>query len=84
MPTRGQWFIFFSLLLAPTATLAASKEIEQPDREMLRMMDFLKDLEVIKNMEMMKDIRQLEQVSEPARRGNGQAPLPAKRKEGAK
>ena len=62
MPWRGQWVFLFSLLLTPPAVSAASKEVAQPNREMLRMLDFLKDMEVIKNMEMMKDIGQLEQM----------------------
>ena len=71
MPWRGQWVFLFSLALTPPAVSAASKEVEQPDREMLRMLDFLKDMEVVKNMEMMKDIRQLEQMRDQASRDPG-------------
>jgi hypothetical protein len=48
MPWHGQWVFLFSLLLIPPAVSAASKEVAQPDREMLKMLDFLKDMEVIK------------------------------------
>ena len=83
MPTRSQWFFLFSLVLAPAAS-AASKEPEPPDREMLRMIDFLKDMELIKNLEMMKDIRQLEQVRDQAARDPGRSSLPTTKKEPAK
>ena len=79
MPSRGQWIFLFSLALTPLAVSAASKEVEPPDREMLRMLDFLKDMEVIKNMEMMKDMRQLEQMRDQASRDSGRTSTPAKK-----
>jgi hypothetical protein len=84
-PTRGQWFFIGSLVLIPTVTLAASKEPEQPDKEMLRMIDFLKDLEVIRDMEMMKDMQRLEQMRDQAARDPGQSSSPpAKKKDSTK
>ena len=79
MPWRGHWFFLFSLALTPPAVSAASKEVEPPDREMLRMLDFLKDMEVIKNMEMMKDIRQLEQMRDQVSRDPGRPSTPTKK-----
>jgi hypothetical protein len=84
MPSRGQWVFLFSLVLTPPAVSAVSKEVEQPDKEMLRMLDFLKDMEVIKNMEMMKDIRQLERMRDQASRDPGRPSTPTNKKELAK
>ena len=84
IPWGGQWVFLFSLALTPPAVLAASKEGAQPDREMLRMLDFLQDMEVIKNMEMMKDIRQLEQMRDQVSRDPGRSSTPTTKKEPAK
>jgi hypothetical protein len=82
--SRGQWVFLFSLVLTPPAVSAVSKEVEQPDKDMLRMLDFLKDMEVIKNMEMMKDIRQLERMRDQASRDPGRPSTPTTKKEPAK
>ena len=84
MPWRGQWVFLFSLLLTPPAVSAASKEVAQPNREMLRMLDFLKDMEVIKNMEMMKDIGKLEQMRDQVSRDPGRPSTPTTKRESAK
>jgi hypothetical protein len=84
MLTRSNWLFLSMLVLAPATSLAASKEAERPDKDMLRMMDFLRDLEVIKHMEMMKDMQQVEQVGGQAPRGTAQTTTPAKKKEAAK
>lgn len=83
MPSRGQWIFLFSLVLAPAAS-AASKEVAQPDREMLRMLDFLKDMEVIKQMEMMKDMGQLERMRDQVSRDPGRPSTATTKKEPAK
>jgi hypothetical protein len=80
----GQWVFLFSFLLAPPTVSAASKEVAQPDREMLRMLDFLRDMEVVRNMEMMKDIRQLEQMRDQASRDPGRPSTPTTKKEQTK
>ncbi|MGH7775524.1 MAG: hypothetical protein ACREQA_25140 [Candidatus Binatia bacterium] len=51
------WVIFF--LFFPLTSFAAAKE-EEPDREMLRVMELLGDWEMIKNLDL---IRQLETPS---------------------
>jgi hypothetical protein len=84
IPWGGQWVFLFSLVLTPPTVSAASKEAAQPDREMLRMLDFLRDMEVIRNMEMMKDIRQLEQMRDQVSRDPGRPPTPTPKKEQAK
>ena len=48
------------LVLTSTPTSAANKDPEQPNKEMLRMMDFLRDMEALKHMEMMPDVQHLE------------------------
>jgi hypothetical protein len=63
---------------------AASKDAERPDKEMLRMMDFLREMEMIKQAEMMQELSQVEQAGEQIPDTRGRKPLPAKRKEAAK
>ena len=84
IPSRGQWVFLFSLLLTPAGASVASKAAEPPDREILRMLDFLKDMEVIKNMEMMKDIGQLERMRDQVFRDPGRPSTPTTKKEPAK
>lgn len=79
MSWRGRWLFLFSLSLAPPAATAASKAAEPPDREMLRMLDFLRDMEVIKNMEMMKEMDRLERTRDQASRDPGRPSTPAKK-----
>ena len=82
---RGAWLLLLLLWLAqPVGSLAASKTPEQPDKEMLRMMDFLKDWDVINNMDMMKDMQQVApEASRPPRAGARQ-PAPPRKKEAEK
>jgi hypothetical protein len=82
---RPPWLLLLLLWLAqPIGSLAASKTAEQPDKEMLRMMDFLKDWDVINNMEMMRDLHQVApEASQPPRAG-AREPPPARKKEVAK
>jgi hypothetical protein len=83
-PWRGQWVLLFSLVMTPPVVSAASKEVAQPDREMLKMLDFLKDMEVINNIEMMKDLRQVEQLRDQVSRDPGRPSRPTTKKEPAK
>jgi len=77
------WPIVLLVLTVSTVGFAANKDSQPPDKEMLRMMDFLREMEMIKQAEMMQDLSQVEPV--------GQSPdtrpeksLPSKRKEAAK
>ena len=63
---------------------AAGKDNESPDKEMLRMMDFLREMEMIKQAEMMQDLSQVERVGDQNSDTRVQQPLPSKRKEAAK
>ena len=77
------WPIMLLVLTVSTVGFAANKDGSAPDKEMLRMMDFLREMEMIKQAEMMQDLSQVEQVgqsSEP----RPQKSLPYKRKEAAK
>jgi len=64
--------------------LAATKDNEKPDREMLRMMDFLREMELLRNIEMMQDLPHVEQVREPASGETVQKPPPGRKKETVK
>jgi len=78
------WLTLVVLLAASAPSLAATKDSDRPDREMLRMMDFLREMEMIKQMEMMQDMQRVEQIGDQMPRGSAQTSLPAKRKEAAK
>jgi hypothetical protein len=72
------------VLSVSTAGFAASKDSQPPDKEMLRMMDFLREMEMIKQVEMMQDLSQVERVGDQNSDTRVQKPLPSKRKEAAK
>lgn len=78
------WFTLVVLLATSAPSLAATKDSDRPDREMLRMIDFLKEMEMIKQIEMMQDMQQFEQIGDQMPRGSAKTSLPAKRKEAAK
>jgi hypothetical protein len=72
--------ILFLVLAVPIAS-AGTKDTEPPDKEMLRMMDFLREMEMIKQVEMMQDLSQVEQVEDPSSGSRVRKPSPAKTKE---
>lgn len=72
------------VLAVSTAGFAASKDSQPPDKEMLRMMDFLREMEMIKQADMMQDLSQVERVGDQNSDAPVQKPLPSKRKEAAK
>jgi hypothetical protein len=61
----------------------ATKNAERPDKEMLRMMDFLREMEMIKQAEMMQELPQIEQAGDQTSDTRARQPS-AKRKEMAK
>lgn len=81
---RDSWLLLVLCLAQPVGAPAASKPAEQPDKEMLRMMDFLKDWELINHMEMMKDLQQLPPEAGQPPRAGAREPAPAKKREAAK
>ncbi|HEX4989608.1 MAG TPA: hypothetical protein VFW91_12575 [Candidatus Binatia bacterium] len=77
------WPIVLLVLTVSTVGFAANKDGSAPDKEMLRMMDFLREMEMIKQAEMMQDLSQVEQVGQSSDT-RPQKSLPSKRKEAAK
>jgi hypothetical protein len=75
---------FVLVLAVSTAGFAANKDSSAPDKEMLRMMDFLREMEMIKQAETMQDLSQVEQVGDQNSDTRLRKPLPTKRKEAAK
>ena len=82
---EASWLVLLLFLALPPAGLAATtKDVAPPDKEMLHMMDFLRDMEMIKQVEMMQDLSQVEQGGDPGSENRLQKPLPTKKKEAAK
>ena len=54
------------LLTLPAVGLAATKDRQPPDREMVKMIEFLRQMEMIKQMDMMRDMQHLEDGAAPA------------------
>jgi hypothetical protein len=52
-----------------------------PDKEMLRMIDFLRDMEMIKQMEMMRDLQRLEAGPAQANNSAPRKAAPSAKKE---
>jgi hypothetical protein len=78
------WPIVLLVLAVSTVGFSANKDSSAPDKEMLRMMDFLREMEMIKQAEMMQDLSQVEQVGDQNSDTRLRKPLPSKRKEAAK
>ena len=73
------------MVLLEAATGRAATKDQQPDREMLRMMDFLREMEMIKQMEILREIHAVEGLAdEQVRNTNPSKPPPARKKEAVK
>jgi hypothetical protein len=81
---RHTWLALSLVLIATSPLIAAAKNDELPDKEMLRMMEFLREMEMIKQMEMMQDLHQVESMGDLTKSANGQKSPPVKNKEAAK
>ena len=81
---KRPWLLLLLWMMNPPGSSAATKQVEQPDKEMLRMMDFLKDWEIINNMEMMKDMQQVAPETQQPSRSGARAPTPTRKKEASK
>ncbi|MBM2804550.1 MAG: hypothetical protein HW419_2443 [Deltaproteobacteria bacterium] len=69
------------LLAAAPSAAAASKDQELPDREMLRMIEFLKEMEMIKQIELMQDLHHVDAVGDQVKNARQPKPAPAQKKE---
>ena len=74
----------FLVLWMGSWAVAAGADSAPPDREMLRMMDLLRDMEMIKQIDMLQEMPNLEQRDTTAKSASAPKPLPAKQKESAK
>ena len=72
-----------ALSFASSLLIAATKDNEQPDKEMLQMMDFLREMDVIRQMDMMQDMPNVEYAGDQLKDPSPQKP-PPKKKETAK
>ena len=71
----------FALLLVLAAAPAggATKEQALPDKELLKMMEFLREMEMIEQMDMMRDMQQVETIGAQARESAPRKAAPAKK-----
>lgn len=60
---RILWIIV--LLLFHCSLLAASKEDDRPDKEMLGLMEFLAEMEMIRNLDLMRQMDSIERTGQP-------------------
>ncbi|MGH7852793.1 MAG: hypothetical protein ACREP3_05095 [Candidatus Binatia bacterium] len=74
------------VLLAATisAGVAATKDPQLPDREMLKMMELLRQMDMIKQMEILKDMQHLENGGAQPKTAAPQTTTPGKKKETVK
>lgn len=75
--------LLVALVLVPPS-LAATKDGERPDKEMLRMIEFLREMEMIKQMEMMEGMEDFESPGDRVRDATAQTPAPIRKKETSK
>jgi len=55
------------LLISFSSSFAATKAEERPDREMLKLMELLRDWEMIKELDLMRQIENLNRMEEPGK-----------------
>lgn len=80
----SHWLTFLVALLASSPLNGATQDNTRPDKEMLRMLDFLREMELIKHAEMMQDLSHVEQVGDHEPSTSVQKMPPAKKKEAPK
>jgi hypothetical protein len=67
------------LLLAAAPASGATKDQAPPDKEMLKLMEFLREMEMIKQIEMMRDMQQVETIGAQAKQSAPRGAAPAKK-----
>ena len=78
------WIALLSVLVSTASIAAVHKDNDRPDKEMLQMMDLLKNMEMIKQIDLMQDMQKVESVGEPAASTNPQKSTVVKKREAAK
>jgi len=67
------WLVFF-LSFSISPSFAGTKE-ERPDREMLKLMELLKEREMIQNLDLMRQLERLDRMEEsPQDQGTQKSP----------
>jgi len=69
------------LILAAAPVSGATKDQALPDKEMLKLMEFLREMEMIKQMDMMRDLQLLEASGAQANNSASRKAAPANKKE---
>ena len=78
---HGDWLSLALMLAAASPVFSATTHQEPPDKEMLKMMEFLSEMEMIKQMEMMRDMQRVESLGAQAKNAAPQKPAPVTKKE---
>ena len=78
------WLSLGILLITTSAGFAATKQAEPPDKEMLKMIEFLREMEMIKQLDMLRELDRAESLGEQAKNSLPKTPAPAKNKEAPK
>ena len=80
-----RWLPLVVVLIAAPAVFGATQQQQLPDKEMLKMIEFLREMEMIKQLEMMRELDRAESLEEPAKNSlPPQKPALAKKKEAPK
>jgi hypothetical protein len=78
---RRSWVLL--VLFGAVIGRAATDDKQHPDREMLRMMDFLREMEMLKQMEILRDMHAVESLTDNEVRNTHPSKPPAARKKEA-
>jgi hypothetical protein len=80
---RPSWLLLLLFMGVPNAH-SATRDNERPDRELLNMLDFLRDMEMVKQMDILRELHQVEVVGDFRSENTAQKSPPAKKKEGVR
>jgi len=78
------WLPLVTVLIAAPAIFGATKEQDLPDKEMLKMIEFLREIEIIKQQEMLRELNRAELLRGPAKSSPPPKPALAKQSEVSK
>jgi hypothetical protein len=78
------WIALLGVFIVGPLNAATPKDNNQPDKEMLQMMELLNNMEIIKQIDLMQDMQKVEPVGEPAASTASQKSSSVKKKEAAK